>query len=71
MSDQRGQHLDDTMGLVMQGYARLPQLWRRAGGVTLHTRVLGRRSEVAGPGVTVCMIDAISVGRCSVSPVPV
>jgi hypothetical protein len=44
MSDQRGPHLDDTVGFVMQGYAWLPQLWRRAGGIAVHTRILGQRA---------------------------
>jgi fatty-acid peroxygenase len=56
----------------MEGYAWLPQLWRRAGGVAVHTRLLGHRVVgLRGPQAVRFFYDESHVRRHNAIPEPV
>lgn len=73
MSELRGPHLDDTVGLALEGYTWLPALWRRAGATAaVHTRVMGRRAVgLRGPEAVRFFYDESHVRRHTAIPEPV
>jgi fatty-acid peroxygenase len=73
MVDQRGPHLDDTLGLAVGGYAWLPALrGRSAGDAVVRTRLLGRRAvALRGPAAVSFFYDESHVRRHAAVPEPV
>jgi fatty-acid peroxygenase len=72
MPDDRGLHLDDTIGLALDGYAWLPALWRRGDGVAVHTRVGGQRAvALRGRDAVRFFYDERHVRRHTAIPEPV
>jgi fatty-acid peroxygenase len=72
MSVQRGPQWDDSVGLALNGYAWLPALWRRGGGVAVHTRVMGQRAvALRGPDAVRFFYDERHVRRRTAIPEPV
>jgi fatty-acid peroxygenase len=68
----RGPQWDDTLGLALNGYAWLPALWRRGGGVAVHTRVMGQRAvALRGPDAVRFFYDERHVRRRTAIPEPV
>ncbi|RLK23895.1 fatty-acid peroxygenase [Micromonospora sp. M71_S20] len=72
MTDRRGPYLDDTLGLMVDGYAWLPALLRRVGGSAAQTRVMGQRALVLrGPDAVRFFYDERHVRRHTAVPEPV
>ncbi|WP_231925360.1 cytochrome P450 [Micromonospora purpureochromogenes] len=72
MVEQRGPYLDDTLGLMLNGYAWLPALWRREGGPAVPTRVMGQRAlALRGPDAVRFFYDERHVRRHTAIPEPV
>jgi fatty-acid peroxygenase len=65
--------MDDTLGLVLSGYACLPSLRRRAGdAAVVHTRLLGMRAvALSGPSAVPFFYDESHVRRRGAVPEPV
>jgi fatty-acid peroxygenase len=70
---QRRSHLDDTVGLALEGYAWLPSLWRRADtDAVVHTRIMGQRAvALRGPEAVRFFYDEAHVRRHTAIPEPV
>ena len=69
MPNDRGPHLDDTVGMALNGYAWLPSLWRRAGRAAVHTRVMGQRAvALRGPDAVRFFYDERHVRRHTAIP---
>jgi fatty-acid peroxygenase len=72
MIDEDGSPLDDTLALVLGGYAWLPSLRRRAGSGAAHTRLLGLRAvALCGPEALPFFYDESHVRRRTAIPEPV
>lgn len=72
MTDQRGPHLDDTLGAILNGYAWLPGLLRREGASSARIRVLGQRAlALRGPEAVRFFYDERHVCRHAAIPEPV
>ncbi|KAB1916417.1 cytochrome P450 [Micromonospora sp. AMSO31t] len=72
MATQRGPYLDDSLGLMLNGYAWLPGLWRRGGGRAVRTRVMGQPAvALRGPDAVRFFYDERHVRRHSAIPEPV
>ncbi|AQZ61831.1 Cytochrome P450 [[Actinomadura] parvosata subsp. kistnae] len=64
--------LDDTLSLLLDGYAWLPGLRRRAGGEVVRTRLMGRRAVgLRGPDAARFFYDDDHVHRRTALPEPV
>jgi len=71
MTTKSGRRIDNTLPLVWDGYAWLPERRRRAGGV-FHTRVMGQRAVgLAGPEAVRFFYDERNVQRHTAVPEPV
>jgi fatty-acid peroxygenase len=73
MTHHRRFPTDDTLGLVLSGYAWLPSLRRRAGdAAVVHTRLLGMRAvALRGPAAVPFFYDDSYVRRHTAIPEPV
>ncbi|WP_330466388.1 cytochrome P450 [Micromonospora zamorensis] len=72
MTDQRGPHLDDSLGFLLNGYAWLPALARRDGRSTVRTRVVGQPAlTLRGPDAVRFFYDERHVRRHGAIPEPV
>ncbi|MET8911848.1 cytochrome P450 [Micromonospora sp. NPDC004551] len=72
MATQRGPFLDDTLGLVVGGYAWLPALWRHGGARAVPTRVMGQPAlALRGPDAVRFFYDERRVRRHGAIPEPV
>jgi fatty-acid peroxygenase len=73
MIDEHGSPRDDTLALVLGGYAWLPSLRRRAGSASVaRTRLLGMRAvALCGPEAVPFFYDEAHVRRRTAIPEPV
>jgi fatty-acid peroxygenase len=73
MSENQRVHLDDSLGLISQGYSWLPGRFRQAGGTGLvQTRLMGRRAVgLRGPEAVRFFYDESHVRRHGAVPEPV
>jgi fatty-acid peroxygenase len=73
MSEQRRPYLDDSLGLISQGYSWLPGRWRRAGSAGIvQTRLMGLRAVgLRGPEAVRFFYDESHVRRHGAIPEPV
>ncbi|WP_229075050.1 cytochrome P450 [Actinoplanes sp. DH11] len=73
MSEHRRPHIDDSLGLISQGYSWLPGRFRRAGGPSIvHTRLMGLRAvALRGPEAVRFFYDESHVRRHGAIPEPV
>jgi fatty-acid peroxygenase len=72
MSAQDGWPVDDSLGLLIEGYAWLPSAWRRAGNRPVRTRLLGQPAvAVRGPDAVRFFSDEQHIHRHAAIPEPV